>query len=98
MKKLNPNRVLIEATGRLEMPFAIAAFKAGLPMVVCNAAQVHDFSKAAGTFAKTDKLDAFTIAEYGERMTPELSDIKPDDLLKISELITVRTQCLEIVK
>ena len=46
----------------------------------------------------TDKLDAFTIAEYGERMTPELSDLKPDDLLKISDLITVRTQCLEIVK
>jgi len=98
LKKFKPTRVLIEATGRLEMPFAIAAYKAGLPIVVCNASQVHNFSKARGTFAKTDKLDAFMIAEYGERMSPALTDIKPDELLKISDLITVRTQCLEIVK
>jgi len=94
IKKINPKRVLIEATGRLEMPFAIAAYKAGLPVVVCNASQVHNFAKATGKLAKTDKLDAFIIAHFGEVMTPALTKIKPDDLQKISDLITVRAQCM----
>ncbi len=92
----NPIRVLIEATGRLEMPFAIAAYKANLPIVVCNAAQVHSFAKATGKLAKTDRLDAFTIAHFGEVMKPKLTDIKPEKLQKISDLITVRSQFLEI--
>jgi len=36
IKKLKPTRVLIEATGRLETAFAVAAFKASLPIVICN--------------------------------------------------------------
>jgi transposase len=34
LKSLKPKRVLIESTGRLDMAFACAAFKAGLPIVV----------------------------------------------------------------
>jgi len=71
--KVNPNRVLIEATGRLELPFSIAAYKAGLPIVICNAAHVHYFAKSTGQLAKTDKLDAFTIAKFGQAHQPELT-------------------------
>lgn len=94
IKSMAPKRVLIEATGRLEMAFACAAFKAGLPIVVCNAMMVHNFAKATGKLAKTDKLDAFTIAHYGEAMKPALTQIKPEKLQRISDLITVRSQCL----
>ena len=96
IKPLAPKRVLIESTGRLEMAFACAAFKVGLPVVVCNAMMVHNFAKAAGQLAKTDKLDAFTIAHYGEAMQPSLTEIKPEKLQKISDLITVRSQCLHM--
>jgi len=96
IKSLKPNRVLIESTDRLEMAFACAAFNAGLPIVVCNAMMVHNFAKASGRLAKTDKLDAFTIAHYGEAMQPALTQIKPEKLQRISDLITVRSQCLEL--
>ena len=62
IKKLKPARVLIEATGRLEMPFAIAAYKASLPIVVCNPGAVHNFAKSIGQKAKTDKIDAFVLS------------------------------------
>lgn len=91
---LKPTRVLIESTGRLEMAFAVAAFKAKLPIVVCNAAKVHSFAKATGKLAKTDKLDAFTIAHFGEAMKPDLTQIKPEKLQRISDLIAVRSQSL----
>lgn len=96
IKTLKPTRVLIEATGRLEMAFACAAFKAGLPIVVCNPGLVYNFAKSTGKTAKTDKLDAFAIAHYGEALKPELTQIKPDKLQKISDLIAVRSQNLTL--
>jgi len=93
---IKPDRVLIEATGRLEFPFAIAAYKAGLPVVICNAAHVHYFSKSAGKFAKTDKLDAFTIAEFGQAHQPEPTQLKPEKLQNISDLLTTRSQLLTL--
>ncbi len=56
IKKHTPIRVIIEATGRLELPFACAASKAKLPLVVANPRHVHDFAKSTGKFAKTDKI------------------------------------------
>lgn len=96
LQPLRPTRVLIESTGRLELEFVIAAHKAGLPLVVCNPGQVRQFAKAAGRVAKTDKLDAIDIAHFGEAMKPRLSSIKPDKLRAISDLLAVRSQCLEM--
>lgn len=96
IQRLKPTRVLIESTGRLELTFVCAAHKAGLPMVVCNPGRVRHFAKSTGRLAKTDKLDAQDIAHYGEAMQPRLSSIKPDKLRQISDLLTVRSQCLEL--
>ncbi|WP_444884126.1 IS110 family transposase [Microbulbifer sp. PSTR4-B] len=96
LQPLKPQKVLIESTGRLELEFVCAAHKAGLPIVVCNPAQVRNFAKSAGRLAKTDKLDAIDIAHFGEAMKPRLSSIKPEKLRNISDLLTVRNQCLEM--
>ena len=93
---LHPTRVLIEATGRLESNFVQAARKVGLPLVVCNPSQVRDFAKATGRVAKTDKLDAQDIAHFGEALKPRLSILRCAKLQKISDLIAVRTQCLDM--
>lgn len=94
LKAINPDRVLIESTGRLELDFVIAAFNANLPIVVCNAFRIHRFAQSIGQLAKTDKIDAFTIALFGERNQPNLTQVKPKNLRKISDLITVRSQLL----
>ncbi len=96
LQALKPARVLIESTGRLELPFVCAAHKAGLPIVVCNPARVRHFAKSNGRLAKTDKLDAQDIAHFGEAMQPRLSSIKPEKLRQISDLLAVRSQCLEL--
>ena len=91
---INPTRVLIESTGRLELDFVVAAFEAKLPVVVCNALRVHRFAESIGQLAKTDKIDAFVIAKFGEQNKPRLSQVKPKNLRDISDLITVRSQLL----
>lgn len=78
------------------MHLVCAAHKAGLPVVVCNAEQVRQFARSTGRLAKTDKLDAQDIAHFGEALQPPLTELKPEKLRQISDLITVRRQCLDM--
>lgn len=96
IKKFKPTRILIEATGRLEMAFFCAAHKAGLPVCICNPIRVRKFAQSTGRMAKTDKLDAADIAYYGEIMKPDITALKPERLRLLSDLLTVRSQCLEM--
>jgi len=96
IKTFLPDRVLIEATGRLEMAFFCEAHKASLPVCVCNPIQVRKFAQATGRMAKTDKLDAQDIAHFGEALKPALTELKPEKLRLLSDLLTVRSQCLDM--
>lgn len=96
IRQFKPDRVLIEATGRLEMAFFCAAHKAGLPVCICDPVKARGFARSIGRLAKTDKLDAQDIAYYGEMAKPSPTDLKPDKMRLLSDLLTVRSQCLEM--
>lgn len=96
IKVYTPARIIIEATGRLELPFACAAAKANLPVVVANSMRVHKFIASTGQLAKTDKLDAQMIAYYGEALKPRLTEIKPDNIQTISDLLVRRSQLIDM--
>ncbi|WDE01491.1 IS110 family transposase [Thalassomonas actiniarum] len=94
IKKYNPVRIIIEATGRLEQAFVIACAKANLPFVVANPVHIKKFAGAIGKQAKTDKLDAQLIAHYGEAIKPKLSTLKPDTIQLMSDLLARRRQLM----
>ena len=96
IRAFKPNRVTIESTGRLEFEFVYAAHKAKLPVAVCNPGKARNFAKSIGRTAKTDKLDAMDIAHFGEVTQPRLTALKPEKLRLISDLLAVRSQCLEM--
>ena len=96
LKPLAPKRIVIEATGRLEMAFVSACHKAHLPIVVANPTHVRRFAQATGRQAKTDRLDALDIARYGAALKPEMTRAKPEELQLISELLARRTQLLDM--
>ena len=94
LKQHHPERIVIEATGRLEMPFILGCAKAGLPFVIANPVHIKRFAGAIGQRAKTDKLDAQLIAHYGEAIKPSLSQLKPDTMQAMSDLVGRRNQLL----
>lgn len=96
LKKHQPKRIIIEATGRLEHAFIIACGKAGLPFVVANPIHIRKFAGAIGQVAKTDKLDAQLIAHYGEAIKPELSQLKPDAIQLMSDMLARRQQLIKM--
>ena len=63
---LNPQCVVMEATGGYEMPLSTALAAAGIPVAVVNPRQVRDFARSQGKLAKTDRIDAAVIAHFGE--------------------------------
>ena len=95
LKPLKPTRIVIEATGRLELPFVVAAHKARLPVVVANPKHIRRFAQALGHLAKTDRLDAHVIARFGEAIKPDATELKPENVRRVSDLLARRSQLLE---
>ena len=94
IKEHSPERIVIEATGRLEMSFIMACADEGLPFVIANPVHIKRFAGAIGQRAKTDKLDAQLIAHYGEAIKPTLSALKPETMQLMSDLVARSNQLL----
>lgn len=69
---LNPQTIVMEATGIYYLDLAIELAAAGLPVSVINPKRSHNFAKLMLQHSKTDAIDAQLLAEYGERMAPSL--------------------------
>ena len=96
IKNHRPDRIVIEATGRLEMTFVLACAKANLPFVIANPIHIKRFAGAIGQKAKTDKLDAKLIAHCSEAIKPNLSTLKPENMRLMSDLVARRNQLLSM--
>lgn len=63
--------IVVEATGGLQRECANFLTSAGYAVSVANPRQVRDFARALGLLAKTDRIDAYVIARFGETVKPE---------------------------
>lgn len=64
----SPRLVVMEATGGYEAALACALQAAGIAVAVVNPRQARDFAKALGRLAKTDRIDAEGLAEFGRML------------------------------
>ncbi|AAZ26237.1 IS110-like element ISCps7 family transposase [Colwellia psychrerythraea] len=96
IKKHKVTRVVIEATGRLEQAFIMACAKAKIPFVIANPVNIKRFAGAINQKAKTDKLDAQLIAHYAEAIKPTLSQLKPEQIRLMSDLLSRRRQLMDM--
>ncbi len=74
LQTLAIERVVLEATGGLEMPAALSLNQAGIAVAIVNPRQVRDFAKATGKLAKTDTIDAAILAHFAAAIQPEVTD------------------------
>ena len=70
LKTLEPQMVVLEAYGGLELPLVADLAAEELPVAVVNPRQVPDFAMATGKLAKSDALDASVLAHFGETVKP----------------------------
>jgi transposase len=98
MLDLQSELIVVEATGGYQRNVVDALFHAGLSVAVVNPARVRQFARACGLLAKTDKLDAFVLAEFGQRVQPKRYAGKSEAEKQLSALLVRRKQLEEMLK
>ena len=81
---------MVEATGGLETELVIQLQEAELPVSLINPRQGRDFAKATGRLAKTDAIDAQTLAHYGEAMKPPFLAASTQESRQLRDLMSRR--------
>jgi len=97
LKDLAPQLIVLEATGRLELPAVAALAAADLPVVVINPRQSRDFARALGQLAKTDTLDARGLALFAERVRPAVRPLRDAEAQALADLVVRRRQLVEML-
>lgn len=88
-------RIVIEASGGYERPAHKALTLAGYAVAIVNPQRVRDYARSRGRFAKTDRIDADTIAAFGEANRPRQTPLAQPQRIRLAELLAYRQQILE---
>lgn len=97
LSEIEPELIVLESTGGLEMPSAGSLTSAGLPAVIVNPRQVRNFAKALGKLAKTDAIDALVIARFAQAIQPEVRPFNDEQTLELKALVTRRKQLSDML-
>lgn len=92
-----PTLIVLEASGGWEIKLVAALAEAKLPVVVVNPTRVRNFAKAAGQYAKTDKLDARLLARFAATMRPQVRPLKTQEQALLSSIISRRQQLVRML-
>lgn len=91
-----PELIVLEATGGLERPRAVALGEAGLPGRVVQPGRVRHFARAVGQHSKTDVLDARVLAHSAEAVHPEARALPDEATRALQALLDRRRQLVAI--
>jgi transposase len=96
LQSLDGVQVICEASGGYERAAVRALQTAGIAVSVLNPRQVRDFARARGQLAKTDRLDAAVLAEYGRCLRPVAQAAPTAIQRQLAELVTRRHQVQQL--
>jgi transposase len=94
LQELQPDLVVLEATGGFERLVTAALAAAQIPVAVVNPRQVRDFAKATGKLAKTDTLDAHTLAHFAEAVHPPPRPLPDQQAQELAATLERRQQLI----
>jgi len=97
LKQQPVTMVLLEATGRYERRVASALLEADVPVAVVNPRQARDFARALGKLAKTDRIDAATLAQFAQLGHVRPCEKEPQNRILLDDLVTRRRQVTQMI-
>ena len=95
LARFNVTRIVVEATGGYERQLVETLAAADLPVVVVQPMNIRQFAKAQGILAKTDKIDAHLIAQFGATIKPEIRPINSKKIRYVRDLLARKRQLME---
>jgi transposase len=97
MVEVDPELVVLEATGGFEVPAAAALAADGIPVVIANPRQTRAFAKSTGQLAKTDAIDARGLALFAERVKPQVRELPSEKARALAALVARRRQVIDMI-
>lgn len=88
--------IVVEATGGYQRRVVADLADAGYTVAVVNPRQVRDYARGLGRLAKTDRIDAETIARFGAHVRPRPIEQMPAKRAELEALVTRRRQLVEL--
>ena len=96
--QISPDFIVFEPSGGYERLLMGTLACEGLRFSRVNARQVRDYAKACGRLAKTDKLDAQILAQYGLKMQPRPTTLSTPIQQALQTYGLRRRQLVEMLK
>jgi transposase len=95
----NPHDTLVvmEATGGYEERLVSLLHRHNIALAVVNPRRIRNFAKGIGRDAKTDPIDARTIAFYAQVVKPDAQAAKSEEHTKLRALVERRKQLLGLI-
>jgi transposase len=97
LSQVDPERVVLEATGGYEKVLERALRLNGISVAVVNPRQVRDFARATGRLAKTDGIDARVLAQFASVLKPEPREAREETESDLSALVRRRCQVTSLL-
>lgn len=97
LKKIQPELIVLEATGGMEIDVTVELTTAELAVAVINPRQARDFAKATGKLAKTDAIDAKVLAHFADAIRPEVRQISDESSRQLEDLVARRRQLSDMI-
>ena len=95
LQALRPTRIVLEASGGYGGLVVATLAAVGLPVVRGNPRQTHDFARALGTLAKTDRIDARMLARFAAVVRPTLRSHPSKAEQRLQTLVRRRHQLVK---
>lgn len=89
--------VVLEATGGYQREVVAQLIAAGHLVAVVNPSQVRDFARAMGILAKTDRIDAQVIAQFGKQVNPRIVEKTSEIREELQQLVIRRRQLCDLL-
>jgi transposase len=88
--------VVLESTGGLELPAAVALNEAAIAAAIIKPERARYFAKAAGQLAKTDAIDARSLAQFAQAVPVTVQPLPPEETRLFRDLLDRRQQLVEM--
>lgn len=88
--------LVCESTGGYENALVGAALAAGVPISAVPPQRVRHLALSQGRLAKTDKIDAVLLGDYGRAQRPRALCAPDPERARLRELLRARAQLLEL--
>lgn len=96
LRPLKIQLIVLEATGRYERRCAVELMTHGFEVAIVNPRQPRDYARCQNLLAKTDAIDAFILASFGQVIGPRVSTLPSENQVLLDEMVARRRQVVQM--